>query len=97
MNIDLIIRGSKFFSLNDIKPWIGTTKVHYLVAGSIGYIALNLKMFGNEVHVISSISNDYFGKYILSEFKKNNIDTDYIEIEKDKLSGIGIYLPLVEN
>lgn len=94
MNLDLIIRGDAPRDIEQLKNWGGLSEVSCLVAGSVGYLSQNFKKLECEVNLVSCITDDAFGAMILSSLNKTGISTEYLLIEPDKISAIGIYILL---
>ncbi len=94
LNLDLIIRGEAPRDIEQLKNWGGLSEVSCLVAGSVGYLSQNFKKLECEVNLVSCITDDAFGSMILSTLNKIGISTEYLLIEPDKISAIGIYMLL---
>lgn len=90
LNVDLIINEMKGL------PEIGkeTLSDNYLVTigGSGGILANVLSKLGLKTAIISKISNDHFGKYLISSSKKNNLDTSLITVKENKNTGLTVSL-----
>jgi len=97
LNIDLIIKGSAPGNINELNSWSGSSDIQILTAGAAGYISQDLKQLGNEVHLVSSISDDSFGKMILQNLENYGIKTKYILEERGKECGIAIFILLFGN
>ncbi len=94
LNIDLIIKGKAPSNIKELNVWSGPSDIHILTAGAAGYITQNLKQLGNEIHIVSSIGDDSFGKMILDILKKSGIDTRYILVEQGKECALAIFILL---
>jgi sugar/nucleoside kinase (ribokinase family) len=97
LNIDLIIKGSAPSNINELNSWSGPSDIHILTAGAAGYIAQNLKQLGNEIHLVSSIGDDSFGKMILHILKNSGINTKCIVVERGMECAIAIFILLFGN
>jgi sugar/nucleoside kinase (ribokinase family) len=97
LNIDIIIKGKAPGNLRELNAWSGPSNIDRLTAGAAGYISQNLKLLGNEVHLVSSIGDDPFGKMILDILKKSEINTKYIVVEQGKECALAIFLLLFGN
>ncbi len=62
------------------------------VAGQIGYIALTLANLGAGVNIIANIGDDYYGRFILQEMEKFNINIQGIKVIKDIPTGVTVSL-----
>lgn len=62
------------------------------VAGQIGYIALALANLGVEVDIIANVGDDYYGRFILQEMEKFNINIQGIKVIKDIPTGVTVSL-----
>ena len=97
LNIDIIIKGKAPTDIKELNAWSGPSDIHVLTAGAAGYISQNLTRLGNEVHIVSSIGDDSFGKMILDILKKSGINTKYILVEHGKECALAIFLLLFGN
>ncbi len=73
VNIDLIIRGNAPTNIKELKKWADLSEVYCITAGAAGYISLNLKKLGNEIHLVSCLGDDSFGAMIIYYLKKKGI------------------------
>lgn len=94
LNIDFIIHGSAPMNLQELRNWVGPSQVSFLTAGSIGYFSQNFSKLGCEIHLVSTIADDPFGKSIISSLKKAGISIEHVTVEPGTESGIGIYMLL---
>ena len=94
LNIDIIIKGKAPSKIEELNAWSGPSDIHILTAGAAGYISQNLTRLGNNVHLVSSIGDDPFGKMILDILEKTGIDTKYISVEQGKNCALAIFLLL---
>jgi sugar/nucleoside kinase (ribokinase family) len=97
LNIDIIIKGNAPVNIEELNRWSGPSDIHILTAGAAGYIAQNLNRLGNEIHLVSSIGDDSFGKMILDILTKSGINTKYIVVEQGKECAIAIFILLFGN
>jgi sugar/nucleoside kinase (ribokinase family) len=97
LNIDIIIKGNAPVNIEELNRWSGPSEIHILTAGAAGYIAQNLNLLGNEIHLVSSIGDDSFGKMILDILTKSGINTQYIVVEQGKECAIAIFILLFGN
>jgi len=65
---------------------------HFSPGGSSANYAVALGRLSIPVTFIGKIGNDAFGKYLLKEFKENNVDTSYVTIAKDLKTSFAIIL-----
>jgi 2-dehydro-3-deoxygluconokinase len=94
LNIDFIIHGTAPMNPREVRNWVGPSEVSFLTAGSVGYFSQNFSKLGCEVHLVSTIADDAFGKSILSSLKKAGISSKHLTVEPGTESGIGIYMLL---
>jgi 2-dehydro-3-deoxygluconokinase len=94
INLDLIIRGNAPTNISELKEWADLSDVNCITAGAAGNVAQNLKILGNEIHLVSCVADDNFGMIVLNSLQKIGINTDFIDIEVGKESGIAIYILL---
>jgi 2-dehydro-3-deoxygluconokinase len=94
LNIDFVIHGSAPTNPREVRNWVGPSQVSFLTAGSVGYFSQNFSKLGCEIHLVSTIADDTFGKSILSSLKKAGISTKHLTVEPGTESGIGIYMLL---
>jgi len=97
LNIDIILHGTAPSNPEELRSWIGSSQITFLTAGAVGYFSLNFAKLGCDVHLVSVIADDPFGRSIVSSLKKAKIRTEHILIEPNTESGIGIYLLLFES
>jgi sugar/nucleoside kinase (ribokinase family) len=94
LNIDIIIHGSAPQDCRNLASWVGPSEISCLAAGSAGYFAQDFARLGCQVHLVSNVADDIFGKSILSSLENAGINTDHIQIEPNTRSGIGVYMLL---
>jgi len=90
LNVDLIMG-----PLNQTPEWGKERVARYFqlrVSGQVGYAALALSNLGVEVNVIANVGDDYYGRFILQEMKKFNINIEGIKIMKEIPTGITVSL-----
>ena len=92
VNIDLIIRGNAPTNIKDLLKWADLSEVYCITAGAAGNVAQNLKKLGNEIHLVSCVADDNFGLIVLNSLQKMGINTDFVDVEAGKESGIAIYI-----
>ena len=94
LNPDIIIIGDAPKNFNKLKNWVAPSKVEICTAGSIGYAAIDLARLGLKVSMFSTVADDALGRLIVSSLEKEGIDTGALSMEKNTVSGIGIYMLL---
>jgi 2-dehydro-3-deoxygluconokinase len=94
LNIDLIIKGQAPLNIKELNTWSGPSDIHIFTAGAAGYISQDLKEMGNDVHLVSCIGDDTFGKMILDILKKSGINIKYILVEQGKECALAIFILL---
>jgi len=97
LNIDLIIKGKAPTDIEELNKWSGPSDISMLAAGAAGYISQNLKKMGNDIHLVSCIGDDSFGKFILDILKKAGINTKYILVDQGKECALAIFILLFGN
>ncbi|MFV8359627.1 carbohydrate kinase family protein [Flavobacterium sp. LS1P3] len=60
---------------------------HKKIGGAPLNVALRLASLGINAHIISRVGNDEIGKELLAFIKKNGVDTDTIQIDKNLSTG----------
>jgi sugar/nucleoside kinase (ribokinase family) len=90
----MIIRGNAPHDINQLVNWGGPSEITCLTAGAVGYLSQNFKKLGCEVNLVSCVTDDPFGKLVITNLKDAGIETQYITIEPNLVSGIGIYILL---
>jgi len=87
VNTDIIIKSEKI-------PQPGDTMIggDYIITGGGkgANKAIAISKLGGQVNFIARIGNDPFGKKRIEELKRYNISTDYIIIDEENFSGLGI-------
>lgn len=95
LNVDLIVTGINR-SLE-----IGSEVIahrHFLdIGGSGGIFTAALSELGIKTYIISKISNDFLGNFLVKELIKHKAGIDKIIVEKDKDTGITISLSYIED
>ncbi len=88
-NSDLIIKAERI-------PKPGETimggKFYQAAGGKGANQAVAAARAGGNVNFIACIGNDVFGEEALKGFKKDNINTDHVFVDKDEASGIALIL-----
>ena len=75
-----------------------TAKNHFLdIGGSGGIFAVVLSELGIKTYLISKISNDFFGNYLIERLKYHGAGTDKILIEECKDTGVTLSLTYPED
>lgn len=90
LNIDLVLNELKGF------PELGKEIVarnHFIdIGGSGGIFSAVLSELGINTHIISKISNDFLGQFLISKLKDYRVNTDKLVIEESDKTGITINL-----
>lgn len=60
------------------------------IGGNAGNVTIDLRKIGLKVQAIANISNDTFGKFILSEMQKYKVDISYMQFSQDTGTGVSI-------
>lgn len=97
LNVDFMIIGEAPRDMDILNKWVGPAKVQMTPAGSVGYCAVDMARLGLNVSLLSSVADDIFGEWILKELEKQGVMVDAVGIEKNSISGIGIYMLLFGN
>lgn len=75
-----------------------TARNHFLdIGGSGGVFAAVLSELGIKTYIISKISNDFFGNYLIQRLKSHGAGIDKILIEEGKDTGVTINLSYAED
>ncbi|MHB1274278.1 MAG: carbohydrate kinase family protein [Candidatus Humimicrobiaceae bacterium] len=75
-----------------------TARNHFLdIGGSGGVFAAVLSELGIKTYIISKISNDFFGNYLIQRLKSHGAGIDKILIEKNRDTGVTISLSYAED
>jgi sugar/nucleoside kinase (ribokinase family) len=75
-----------------------TARNHFLdIGGSGGVFAAVLSELGIKTYIISKISNDFLGNYLLQKLKSHGAGIDKILIEEGKNTGVTISLSYTED
>ena len=95
LNVDLIV--------TDIKGPLEkgsevTAQNHFLdIGGSGGVFSAVLSELGIKAYIVSIISNDFFGNYLIQRLKSHGVGIDKILIETGKDTGVTISLSYAED
>jgi len=75
-----------------------TARNHFLdIGGSGGVFAAVLSELGIKTYIISKISNDFFGNYLIQRLKNHGAEIDKILIEESRDTGVTISLSYAED
>lgn len=88
LNIDLIL-----MSLKTLPEWGTEALVEDLnirTAGQVGYLALALSKLGINTSVIANVGKDHFGREILSQLEKEEVNCGGIDIVKTHPTGVTV-------
>jgi len=94
VNIDMIVIGDAPRDINALNEWVDLSRVEIMPAGSMGYCAVDMARLGLKVTALSSVGGDLFGEWIVRRLGSEGVDSSGIVIEKDKITGIAIYILL---
>ena len=94
INIDLILRGNAPQDIETLRKWTGPSEVTCLLAGAAGYVAQDLTKLGNDVHLVTCLSDDPFGDLLQNALKKAGISIQHVVVERNTLSAMAIFLLL---
>ena len=95
LNVDLIIAGIN----RPLKKGSEVTaRNHFLdIGGSGGVFSAVLSELGIKAYIVSKISNDFFGNYLIQRLKSHGAGIDKILIEEGKDTGVTISLSYAED
>ena len=75
-----------------------TARNHFLdIGGSGGVFAAVLSELGIKTYIISKISNDFFGNYLIKRLKNHGAGTDKILVEEGRDTGVTLSLSYTED
>ncbi len=94
INIDLILRGNAPQEMDALRKWSGPSEVNCLLAGAAGYVTQDLNKMGNEVHLVTCLSDDPFGDLLRNALVKSGINIKHVVTEPGTLSAMAIFLLL---
>lgn len=94
LNVDLIILGEAPRNLEALLQWAAPATVELTAAGSVGYGAVDMARLGLRVSLLSTVADDFFGRWILQRLQEERVEVGGITVEPGALSGIGIYMLL---
>lgn len=94
LNVDLIVVGEAPRDLEALLQWAAPATVELAAAGSIGYGVVDLVRLGLRVSLLSTVADDFFGRWILQRLQEEGVEVEAITVEPGALSGIGIYMLL---
>jgi sugar/nucleoside kinase (ribokinase family) len=94
INIDLILQGNAPQEMDALRKWSGPSDVHCLLAGAAGYVSQDLKKLGNDIHLVTCLSDDPFGDLLRNALVKAGISTKHVVTEPGTQSAMAIFLLL---
>ncbi len=89
--IDVVVIGRITLDFNPtdgFNPLDKSVTFNKYIGGSAGNTAIGLARQGISVGLISRVSNDQFGKAIIDYLKKEKMTTKYIQVDKNKKTGL---------
>ncbi len=81
--LDLIVRVPRFAMVDDI---VLASNIERKTGGSSANVGVGLGRLGNDVFFLSHLGDDWVGKELLDNFKRNGVNTDFIKIIKNRSS-----------
>lgn len=90
LNIDLVLNGLR--GLPELDKEILAQNYSVVIGGSGGVFTAVLSRLGVVTSIISKISNDFFGSFLIKELKKNGVDVSKLVIADSGETGITINL-----
>jgi len=95
LNVDLIVAGINGPLKKGSEVTAGN---HFLdIGGSGGVFAAVLSELGIKTYIISKISNDFFGNYLIERLNNHGAGTDKILVEKNRDTGVTLSLSYAED
>jgi sugar/nucleoside kinase (ribokinase family) len=94
LNIDLLINGEGPKNWEQITAWDGPAQMEMTAAGSVGYTVRDLARLGLSVRVVSCVSDDALGAFIVDTLNREGVDTSGVVRAVGTLAGIGVYVLL---
>lgn len=88
INVDIVIPNVEKFPLPGQEDMVDIMDTY--VGGGAALFTLGLGKLGLKPVFDGAIGNDCYGSFILTELKKNNIDTSLLQISKENKTGISI-------
>jgi len=86
------IDGKSFFSHLELGQKVDIDRVAFSTGGGATNAAVTFARFGHESTIISNIGNDSEGENVLKDLKKENVNTDFINIAKNRKTGYSTIL-----
>jgi 2-dehydro-3-deoxygluconokinase len=97
LNIDLLMVGQGPADLTRLNAWAGAAEMEMTAAGSVGYTARDLVKLGLNVAVSSCVADDALGAFVIEALRRDGVNTEYVQLLPDTVSGIGAYMLLFGN
>jgi len=94
LNVDLLIIGEGPSSFEELTRWEGPADIHMTAAGSVGYLVQDLARLGLDVGLVSCLSDDPLGAFVLDALRRAGVDTNRVRLVPDTVCAIGAYLLL---
>jgi sugar/nucleoside kinase (ribokinase family) len=95
LNVDLILDEIKSFP--ETGKEIIADKMMVSLGSSSAIFASNISVLGTKTAFVGMMGDDNFGKLVLSSLRSKNIDTKYIDINKNQKTGASIALSYGED
>ncbi len=95
LNVDLVVAGINGPLRKGSEV---TAQNHFLdIGGSGGIFTAVLSELGIKTYIISKISNDFFGNYLIKRLKSHGAGIDKVLVEEDKDTGVTLSLSYAED
>ncbi len=94
LNIDLLMVGAGPPDWEALSTWAGPADMEMTAAGSVGYFVADLAKLGKQVGVVSCLSADSLGNFILDYLRSSRVDVNRVRQVPDTVCAIGAYILL---
>ena len=81
---------AEFSPANDGESLKTAQNYRMIAGGAITNTAFSLSYLETDIKLVSAISNDSLGQFLLNEFHKNHLDTTYIKIIEDMPTSLSL-------
>jgi ribokinase len=89
---EIEVDGKSFFSHLELGQKVDIDRIAFSTGGGATNAAVTFARFGHESTVVANIGNDHAGEEVIEDLKKENVNTDFINVAKNQKTGYSTIL-----